>query len=312
MDWLNYHHLLYFWMVAREGSVARAAERLLLAQPTVSAQLQRLEAAVGHKLFKKVGRNLALTEMGHTVFRYADEIFAIGRELQDTLRGGPSGGARRLHVGIADVMPKLVAYKLLEPALLVDQSIHMVCLEGKPDRLLAELAVHAIDLVLCDSPAPPTVKVRSFNHLLGESTISVFGTPALAEKYAAGFPNSLQRAPFLLPTGNSAVRRSFDQWLTTRSLQIDIRVEFDDSALIKAFGQGGVGLFLGSSVIEQEICAQNSVQVLGRIPEVSERYYAVTIERKLKHPAVVAISEAARNRLFQGPGGISSSAKAAR
>jgi LysR family transcriptional activator of nhaA len=215
-------------------------------------------------------------------------------------------------VGIADVVPKLVAYKLLEPALLVDQSIHMVCLEGKPDRLLAELAVHAIDLVLCDSPAPPTVKVRSFNHLLGESTISVFGTPALAEKYAGGFPNSLQRAPFLLPTGNSAVRRSFDQWLTTRSLQIDIRVEFDDSALIKAFGQGGVGLFLGSSVIEQEICSQNSVQVLGRIPEVSERYYAVTIERKLKHPAVVAISEAARNRLFQGPGGISSSAKAAR
>ncbi|MCY2962655.1 MAG: transcriptional activator NhaR [Planctomycetota bacterium] len=312
MEWLNYHHLLYFWMVAREGSVARAGERLLLAQPTISAQWHKLEKSLGQKLFKKVGRNLALTEMGQTVYRYADEIFAIGRELQDVVKGSASGSPRRLHVGIADVVPKLIAYKLLEPALQQPDPTHLVCLEDKPDRLLAELAVQGLDLILCDSPAPPTVKVRSYNHLLGESGVSVFGTTELAARFKKGFPQSLHSAPFLLPSGNSAMRRSLDQWFNSRGIRPDLKAEFDDSALMKAFGQGGVGLFVGSTVIEPEICGQFGVEVVGRLDEIQERYYAITVERKLKHPAVVAISEAARNKLFQGPGGASSSAKAAR
>lgn len=312
MEWLNYHHLLYFWTVAREGSVARASERLLLAQPTVSAQIHKLEQSLGQKLFKRVGRNLALTELGYTVYRYADEIFALGRELQETVKGRTSGRPRRLHVGIADVVPKLIAYKLLEPALALGDSVHLVCLEDKPEKLLADLAVHGLDLVISDTPASPTVKVRAYNHLLGESTVSVFGTPKLAEKYERGFPRSLNNAPFLLPTGNSMVRRSLDQWFDGQSLRPDLKAEFDDSALMKAFGEAGVGMFVGSTAIQQEICEQYGVVVVGRIEDVIERFYAISVERKLKHPAVVALSESARNKLFQPSPGGSSSARAAR
>ena len=312
MDWLNYHHLLYFWTVAREGSVARAAERLLLAQPTVSAQLQKLERSLGQKLFKRVGRNLALTEMGHTVYRYADEIFTLGQELQDAVQGRTTGRPRRFHVGVADSVPKLIAYKLLSPALALGDSVQIVCLEDKPEPLLSDLAVHALDLVVCDAPAPPTVKVRAYSHLLGESIVSVFGTAELHARLHAGFPQSLHGAPFLLPTGNAAVRRQLDQWFDARGLRVDVRGEFDDSALMKAFGQAGVGLFIGSAAIEAEICSQFDVQVVGRINDVAERFYAISVERKLKHPAVLAISHAARNRIFQSAAGASSSASAAR
>jgi len=311
MEWINYHHLLYFWMVAREGSVARAAERLLLAQPTISSQLHKLEESLGHRLFKRVGRNLVLTEMGHTVYRYADEIFAIGRELQDVVKGGAQGSPRRLHVGIADAVPKLIAYKLLEPALSLPEPVHLVCLEDKHERLLAELSVQGIDMVIADSPAPPTVKVRAFNHLLGESGLTVFGRSDLAAQYSAGFPHSLNDAPFLLPSNNSATRRLIDQWFRQQGIRVVVRAEFDDTALMKAFAEAGVGLFFGSTVLENEIGNQVQVQAIGRLDDVQERFYAITVDRKLRHPAIVAISEAARNHLFHPPGA-SSQASAAR
>lgn len=311
MEWINYHHLLYFWMVAREGSVARAAERLLLAQPTISSQLHKLEESLGHRLFKRVGRNLVLTEMGQTVYRYADEIFAIGRELQDVVKGGAQGAPRRLHVGIADAVPKLIAYKLLEPALTLAEPVHLVCLEDKHEKLLADLSVQGIDLVIADCPAPPTVKVRAFNHLLGESGLSVFGSTQLAAKYKPGFPSSLHDAPFLLPSNNSATRRLVDQWFRHKGVHVIVRAEFDDTALMKAFGEAGVGLFIGSTVLEREISSQYQVEVIGRLDEVQERFYAITVDRKLRHPAVVAISESARHLLFHPSGG-SSQAIAAR
>jgi LysR family transcriptional activator of nhaA len=297
MDWLNYHHLLYFWTVAREGTIARACEKLLLAQPTISAQLKSLEKSLGHKLFRRSGRNLELTEMGQMVYRYADQIFTLGRELKETVHGQHGGLPLRLLVGVADVLPKLVAFELIRPALLLSDEMQIVCRENSPDHLLGELATHELDVVLSDAPAPPTVKVRAYNHLLGESPVSVFGTPQLVAKYRQGFPGSLTGAPLLLPSGNTVVRRAFELWLVKTGIRPRIVGEFDDTALMKVFGQAGTGLFIGPAVIEDEIKRQFEVQVLGRLPEVREQFYAISVERRLKHPAVVAICEAARKWL---------------
>jgi LysR family transcriptional activator of nhaA len=214
-------------------------------------------------------------------------------------------------VGIADAVPKLIAYKLLEPALTLPEPVHLVCLEDKHERLLADLSVQGIDMVIADCPAPPTVKVRAFNHLLGESGLTVFGRSQLAAKYKPGFPGSLNDAPFLLPSNNSATRRLVDQWFRQKGVHVVVRAEFDDTALMKAFGEAGVGLFIGSTVLEREISAQFQVEIIGRLDDVQERFYAITVDRKLRHPAVVAISESARHRLFQPSGG-SSQAIAAR
>lgn len=298
MEWLNYHHLLYFWTVARHGSISRATEELYLAQPTISAQLRSLEESLGEKLFTRAGRNIALTEMGQVVFRYADEIFSLGRELTDTLKGRSVGRPVRFTVGIADVLPKLIAYRLLQPALQMPDPIRIVCYEDKPDRLLAELAVHGLDLVLSDAPIGPTVKVRAFNHLLGESDVTIFGPGKIATKYRRKFPQSLDGAPMLLPTETTSLRRSFDQWCEAQGIHPFIVGEFEDSALLKTFGQSGVGLFPAPSVIEAEVRQQYGVQTVGRVNDVRERFYAISVERKLKHPAVVAISEAAQQHLF--------------
>ena len=298
MEWLNYHHLLYFWTVAREGSVARACEKLHLAQPTISAQLRRLEKSLGEKLFKKVGRNLVLSEFGQTVYRYADEIFSVGRELMDAVRGRPTGRPLRLAVGIADVVPKLIAYRLLEPALHMPEPVQVLCREDKPDRLLAELALHGLDIVLSDAPPGPTVKVRAFGHLLGECGISVFGTADLAREYRRKFPHSLDGAPFLLPTTNTTLRRSLDEWFESEGIRPMVRGEFEDSALLKVFGQSGAGLFVTATPIEKEVERQYGVRVIGRVESIRAQFYAVSIERKLKHPGVVAISQAAREKLF--------------
>jgi LysR family transcriptional activator of nhaA len=298
MEWLNYHHLLYFWTVARHGSISRATEELYLAQPTISAQLRALEESLGEKLFARTGRNITLTEMGQVVFRYADEIFSLGRELTDTLKGRSVGRPVRFTVGIADVLPKLIAYRLLQPALQLSDPIRMVCHEDKPDRLLAELAVHGLDLVLSDAPIGPMVKVRAFNHLLGESSVTIFGPAKLASKYRRGFPRSLDGAPMLLPTDTTALRRALDQWCETQGIRPFIVGEFEDRALLKVFGQSGAGLFPAPSVIEAEVRRQYGVQIVGRLEEVRERFYAISVERKLKHPAVVAISEAAQQHLF--------------
>ncbi len=298
VQWLNYHHLLYFWTVARDGSVTRASEKLHLSQPTISNQLRSLERSLGEKLFSKTGRNLVLTETGRNVYRYADEIFSLGRDLMDSVRGRPTSRPARLLVGVVEALPKLIAYRLVEPALQLPEPVQVVCLEDKSERLLAELSLHALDVVLSDAPVPPGVEVRAFNHLLGECGVTIFGTPSLAPAHRRRFPRSLDGAPFLLPRHNSALRSALDQWFDSEGIRPLIRGEFDDSALLKAFGHAGVGLFAAPSAIEDPVRRQYGVQVVGRIDAVRERFYAISVERKLKHPAVVAISAAARQRLF--------------
>lgn len=297
MESLNYHHLRYFWAAAREGGVTRASKKLHISQPAVSAQIRGLEQALGEKLFARSGRTLVLTEAGRVVYRYADEIFGLGGELIETLKGRPTGRPLRLVVGIANVIPKLVAYRMLEPAFRLPERVHVECLEDRPDRLLAELATHRLDLVLADAPAGPSVKVRAHSHFLGECGVSVFGTARLARRHRQGFPRSLDGAPFLLPTVDSTLRRSLDQWFEAHGVRPEIVGQFEDSALLKVLGQSGVGLFAVPSAIEAEVRGQYGVRLVGRA-EIRERFYAITVERKLKHPAVVAISEVARRELF--------------
>ncbi|MBM3278103.1 MAG: transcriptional activator NhaR [Candidatus Handelsmanbacteria bacterium] len=299
MEWLNYHHLLYFWTVAREGSVARACQRLHLSQPTISGQLRALEESLGEKLFARQGRGLVLTEVGRTVYSYADEIFSLGRELMDNLKDRPTGRPLRLSVGIADVVPKLIAYRLLEPALALPERVHVVCHEDKPDRLLAELAVQGVDLVLSDAPLSPAMRIRAFSHLLGECGVCFFAVPKLAATYRRRFPASLTGAPLLLPTDNTALRRSLEQWFDQHGLRPHVVGEFEDSALLKVFGQTGAGLFVAPAAIERELRLQYGVVVVGRVEQIRERFYAISAERRVKHPAVVAISEAAHHRIFR-------------
>lgn len=299
VEWLNYHHLMYFWTVAREGSIAKACRQLHLSQPTISAQIRRLEESLGEKLFLRSGRNLVLSEVGRVVFRYADEIFTLGREMTDTLAGRNTGRPVKLTVGITDAMPKLIVHRLLEPALSLPEKAFLVCREGRSQQLLVDLATHGLDLVLADTPVGPDVKVRAFNHLLGESDVTVFGSAALAERHRRGFPGSLDGAPFLLPTEGSALRRSLEQWFHSNGVRPAVVGEIQDSALMKVFGGAGLGLFAASSVIRREVQHQFGVRAVGRLEQVRERFYAITVERRLRNPAVVAISESARAILFQ-------------
>jgi LysR family transcriptional activator of nhaA len=299
MEWLNYHHLLYFWTVVREGGVSRAAEKLRLAQPTVSAQVKLLEDTLGQPLFDRQGRRLVLTETGRTVFRYADEIFGIGRELLETLKGQAPGRPMRLTVGVANAVPKLIVRRLLQPAFTGGQPIRIECREDSTEALLAELATHGLDVVISDVPPPAHVRVRVFAHLLGESDISILAAPPLAAKLRRRFPQSLNDAPLFLPGHSTALRRSIDQWLDSEDLRPRIVGEFDDSALMTAFGQAGTAAFPAPAVIEREVAGQYKVQAIGRMKQVRERYYAISAERRLKHPAVVAITNAARTDLFQ-------------
>lgn len=298
MDWLNYHHLLYFWVVAREGSVTRASEQLHLSQPTISAQIRSLEESLGQKLFARSGRNLVLTEIGKLVFRYADSIFPLGRELMDAVKGKPASQSQRVVIGIADVVPKLIAYRLIEPALKLQPPAQVVCREDNPERLLAELSLGNYDMVLSDAPVSPVVKVKAFSHLLGECPVMVFGAPQYVRKYRKNFPQSLTGAPFLLPTDNSVLRRSVDQFFDTQGIRPQLVGEFQDSALMMAFGLAGAGMFVAPSVIEPEVKRQYNSHAIGELKNVRERFFAISVERKLKHPSVVAISEAARKELF--------------
>ncbi|MGL4552303.1 MAG: LysR family transcriptional regulator [Gemmataceae bacterium] len=295
---LNYQHLHYFWVAAREGSVSRASERLFLAQPTVSAQIRKLEQSLRQKLFDRVRRGLVLTDFGKTVFRYADEIFALGREIENTAKGGPTSRTPTLQVGVADVLPKLISYRLLKPALELAPAVRLTCVEGPTDRLLASLAVNELDIVLTDAPCHPSVRVLAYSHLLGECGASVVAGPALAGLYRPGFPRSLDGAPWLLPAEATHVRRSLDRWFKSEGVTPLVRAEFDDSALLKTFGQAGVGVFAVPTAIEDLVCRQYEVELVGRLGSVREQFYVVSAERRLKHPAVVAISDAAREKLF--------------
>ncbi len=299
MQWLNYHHLLYFWVVAREGSVTRAAKVLRVQQPTVSEQVKTFEAALGEQLFDRADRRLTLTESGRLVFRYADEIFGLGRELQDTLAGRSNGRVTKLRVGVSDVVPKLILHRLLEPALRMEEPVQLVCREDKTDRLLAELSTSDLDLVIADSPlGGGQARVRAFNHLLGECGVSFLAVEKLAKAHRKDFPASLDNAPLLLPTDNVLLRRSLDHWFESVGVQPRVVAEFEDSALLKQFGHHGEGIFAAPSAIESEIIERYRVRVVGRTEQVVERFYAITVERRIKHPAVRAISDAAQGTIF--------------
>ncbi|HYC00916.1 MAG TPA: transcriptional activator NhaR [Candidatus Limnocylindrales bacterium] len=298
IEWLNYHHLLYFWVVAREGGLVAAGRVLRLSHPTLSAQIHALENQLGEKLFTRSGRRLELTEMGRVVLRYADEIFSLGREMLDTVRGRSTGQPMRLDVGIADPVPKLVVRRLLEPALSLADPVRLACHEDSYGKLLADLALHSLDIVIADAPVPPGSSVRAFHHLLGETGVTFFGTAELARKFRRGFPKSLDGAPMLLPLENLSLRRALNQWFDRLDIKPAVTAEFEDSALLSVFGGDGVGIFQAPTVIEKEVTRQHGVEIIGRTQEVRERFYAISVERRLKHPAVVAISDAARHELF--------------
>jgi LysR family transcriptional activator of nhaA len=298
LEWLNYHHLLYFHTVAREGSVTRAAQILRLAQPTLSGQIRKLEDSLDQRLFLRRGRGLELTAAGQVVYRYADEIFGIGRELLDAVRGRATRRPVRLLVGISDVVPKLVAYRLLAPALEQDQPVHLVLREGKTEDLLAGLAVQSFDLVIADVPLASHVRVRAFNHPLGECGVAFLAVPRLARLHGRDFPRSLDAAPLLLPTDNTALRRSLEQWFDQIGVRPRLVAEIEDSALTKVFGQNGAGIFAVPEVTAEEICRQYRVRRVGTTDQVRESLYAITVERRIKNPVVAAITAAARQRLF--------------
>jgi len=301
MNWLNYHHLQYFWAVSQEGSVAKASEKLHVTPATISIQLRDLEKQLGVKLFRKAGRGLALTEMGTAVQSYANDIFATGQELLDMVHGRPGEGPILFRVGIKDVMPKLIAYQLLEPTLQTDQEIRVACHEGDVSRLIADLAIHKLDVVLSDTPIDPSMKVKAYSHLLGESDVVLVGTKDLAKKVRKDFPDSLNSTPILLPMKDTVLRRSLDIWFDENQIRPQIRGEFEDSAMMKIMGKAGVGVFPVTAIISEEVQAMYRVESIAKVPGVTERFYALSVERKIKHPAVLAISEVARKKLQYQP-----------
>lgn len=302
MNQLNFHHLHLFWTVASVGSIAKACPRLHLTQPTISGQLRELEHALGGKLFQKAGRGLTLTALGVNVFRYADEMFKLGQELWDVVKGRPTDRPTSVRVGVLDAVPKLIARRLLAPALRAGDRPMLRCVEGKLEPLLADLLAHRLDLLLTDTALPTTLQVRAFSHPLGTCGVSVVGSPRLAEVYQAGFPQSLQGAPFLLPTENNVLRGALDAWFLAQGVVPNVRMEFDDSALMKAFGGLGEGLFVVQSAVVREVRRQYGVRPVGRLPHLREHYFALTLERRQQAPAIAAIVAAGPDAFRLRPG----------
>jgi LysR family transcriptional activator of nhaA len=294
---LNYHHLHYFWAVAHEGSVAGAVARLGVAQATISEQLKALERTLGVQLTVRRGRSLALTEQGHVVLRYADEIFSLGRDLVSAARTRIEGRPLRFTIGVAESLPKVTATRLLQPALALGPLWRVTVRTGPSARLVADLAADAVDLVIADAPMPPGSRVRAYNHPLGESSISVFAASALAAVLAPGFPRSLDRAPMLLPAEGSPLRRHVDGWLQANAIEPDVVAEVDDMALLQLLGHDGAGAFCAPSVVADEVERTFDVRAIGKLRGVRERFWAVSTERRIRHPAVLAIADAARARL---------------
>jgi LysR family transcriptional activator of nhaA len=294
---INYKHLHYFWVVAKQGGITRASERLHLTPQTISGQISLLEDSLGEALFRKVGRNLELTETGRLVLSYADEIFSLGGELEEMVRNLPADRPYIFKVGVVDVVPKSIAYRLLGPALELPDPVRIVCKESSLDNLLAELALHRIDMVIADGPIPAGLGVRGFNHSLGECGVSFLAIDKLAKSLSGNFPQSLNAAPLLLPSEINLVRPRLMEWLEGLHIHPRIVGEFDDSALMKAFGQAGAGVFVAPSAIAEEAAKQYGVQIVGNTEEVREQFYAISIERRISHPAVSAITETAREWL---------------
>jgi LysR family transcriptional activator of nhaA len=299
MEWLNYHHLLYFWMVAKHGSITQASKELHLAHATISGQIHRLEAVLGKKLFARSGRNLVMTESGRIAFRYADEIFALGQEFQDTLKGRSTGQQVRLVVGVSDVLAKSIVHRILEPAFKLQDRVRIICREARSaDAFMGELAVHAIDVVLADAPAGPGTPVRTFSHPLGDCGSSFFASPELARAHRRGFPDSLDGVPLLVPSGDSTFRRVLDEWFQSHDIRPEIVAELDDLALASVLGEEGLGVFAAPDVIAKELRQRYALELVGRAKDIRQRFYAISVERKIKNPAVVAICEAARKNIL--------------
>ncbi len=295
---VNYKHLRYFWMVAKEGGIARAGERLHLTPQTISGQLSLLEDHLGISLFARVGRNLELTETGRLVLSYADEIFSLGGELEELIHQLPASLPQTLRVGVVDVVPKSIAHRILAPALIMPEPVRLVCRESSLDNLLAELSVHRLDLVLADRPIPSTISTRGFSHKLGECAVSFFATEKLKKSLSGDFPRCLHGAPLLLPSSGNQLRASIDQWLDKHRIYPRIVAEFDDSALMKVFGQENAGIFIAPAAIEAEVESQYQAACIGRIDAVKEHFYAISVERRISHPVVTTIMETARESLF--------------
>lgn len=299
MEWLNYHHLLYFWAVAKEGSITQASKELRLAHPTISGQIHRLEDVLGEKLFTRKGRNLVLTDTGRVAFRYADEIFSLGQEFLDTVKRGSRGQPMRLVVGVSDVLAKSIVHRILEPVFRLQEEVRVICRENRSaEAFLGELAVNAVDVILSDAPAGPGTPVRTFSHPLGECGSAFFAAPRLARSYRQGFPRSLDGVPVLLPGSDSTFRRALNEWFESRNIRPRVIAELDDAALAKDFGAAGLGVFAAPDVIEEETRQRYKVQLVGRAKELRQRFYAISVERKIRHPAVVAICEVARKQIF--------------
>jgi len=298
---INYKHLHYFWVVAKHGGIARAAERLHLTPQTISGQISLLEDSVGEPLFSKAGRTLELTETGRLVLSYADEIFSLGGELEDALRNLPPDRPMTFKVGIADVVPKTIAYRLLAPALSMPEPVRIICRENNLESLLAELALHRVDLVVADGPIPTGINVRGFSHVLGECGISFLAVPRLAKPLRKEFPRSLTGAPLLIPSETNLVQAKLLDWLDSLHIYPRIVGEFDDSALMKVFGQAGTGVFIVPTPIAGEVAKHYGVQIIGSTEDVREQYFAISVERRISHPAVSAITKTAREWLNQPP-----------
>lgn len=301
MKSFNYKLLHYFWIVAKSGGVIRASERLCLTPQAISGQLRTLEEQIGHPLFQREGRQLVLTDMGRLVQSYADEMFSLGEELQDAIAHGPQGAIQEFRVGIGDMVPKTVAFQLLRPALQLEQPaqpVRLICREGQLLNLLGDLATHKLDLVLADRPLPPDANIRGFNHLLGESTLTLMGTAELCRSWGGAFPAALQGAPLLLPGPDAAIRPRLEAWLERSRLRPRVVAECDDGALLKAFGKAGAGFFVVPTVLANTIAEEYHVEARGEISELKEQFYAIAVQRKLRHPAVIAVTDQARQHLF--------------
>jgi len=299
---LNFKHLRYFWMVAKAGSIARASERLHLTPQSISGQLGELEDSLGVKLLRRVGRGLELTEMGRRIFSYADEIFALSDELLEVALDQTMKTSLPFRIGIADSVPKSVAYRVVEPALRLGEPVRLICREGRLASLLAEMGIHRLDLVIADRPMPTNLNVRGYNHLLGESNLTVFAAPSLAQSLSGTFPSLLDKAPFLLPGEDVEVRPKLVQWFEAQRVYPRIVGEFDDGALLKFFGQAGAGLFVAPTAIADYVGPQYGVQAVGLIDSVTEQFFAITTERRLTHPGIIEVVKATQREFFGKPG----------
>lgn len=291
---INFKHLYYVREVAAAGSIARASERLHLTPQTISGQISVLEDNLDMKLFQRQGRTLELTEAGHVAVEYANKIFQLGAELEERLQHYPEGRSRLFRVGVSDLVPKSIAYRLLEPAIQLNKQMRIVCTEGKLTDLLGELAVHRMDLVIADSPMPPNMNIKGYSHKLGTSTLSFYGTKELKKSLAGDFPANMENTPMLIPSEGAAVRGNLLRWFHDQHIHPLIVGEFDDSALMKAFGFAGTGVMVAPTVIAPILKKEGNLQVIGQVDELIDQYFAISVERRIKNPAIKAINEYAQ------------------